>query len=316
MLVDVEQLQSALRELDVARIMAVAEMEGGSSPVFRLDLADGGRLVLKVYPDGRSWTPGKDAFAAAQLQDLAVPVTQYLLVDETKAKLPFRYAVTSYLPGVAAKIHKDHPDIASVYRQMGALLRKLHSVGMQGYGQMDASGIVSPVGTNAEFLRKIIAGAFEQFLHFGGDAALARRLCAIVDERFDDIVVHSSGPVFAHDDLHPGNVLVCEADDGTLSVSGLIDFGNARAADAVFDLAKCLFCSKHEAPGCEEHILKGYGDIDHPDPEGALSYYTLLHRVIMWWWLRHIGVIPSADTHSDLIDDLRAAARAWDGSRR
>ena len=23
--------------------------------------------------------------------------------------------------------------------------------------------------------------------------------------------------------------------------------------------------------------------IDHPDPQGALWYYPLLHRVIMWW---------------------------------
>ena len=55
-------------------------------------------------------------------------------------------------------------------------------------------------------------------------------------------------------------------------------------------------------------MLEGYGPIDHPNPRGALWYYTLLHRVIMWWWLRHIGAIASADTPSGLIDDLRIMA--------
>ncbi len=92
-----------------------------------------------------------------------------------------------------------------------------------------------------------------------------------------------------------------------LLLSGLIDFGNARAADAVFDLAKNLFNSEHEAPGCTAPMLEGYGPIDHPDPEGALWLYTLLHRVIMWWWLRHVGVIADGETH-DLIVALRDMA--------
>ncbi|KKB11575.1 hypothetical protein VE25_12020, partial [Devosia geojensis] len=83
----------------------------------------------------------------------------------------------------------------------------------------------------------------------------------IVEERFDDIVPHSTGPVFAHDDLQPGNVLAARTPDGSLTRSGLIDFGNARAADPVFDLAKCLFCSRHEAPDSPALILEGFGPI-------------------------------------------------------
>ena len=93
-----------------------------------------------------------------------------------------------------------------------------------------------------------------------------------------------------------------------LSPSGLIDFGNAYAADAVSDLVKWLFCSEHEAPGSTRHILDGYGPIDHPDPDRALGFYTLLHRIVMWWWLRHIGVIPAPDAPSDIMDDLRRMA--------
>jgi len=66
-----------------------------------------------------------------------------------------------------------------------------------------------------------------------------------------------------------------------LRVTGLIDFGNARAADATFDLAKTLFCCEHEAPGSTTAILAGYGPVDHPESEAALRLYTLIHRVVM-----------------------------------
>ncbi|UXN74728.1 hypothetical protein N8D56_06545 [Devosia sp. A8/3-2] len=82
-----------------------------------------------------------------------------------------------------------------------------------------------------------------------------------------------------------------------------------RAADPVLDLAKCLFCSEHDAPSSTPHILAGYGPIEHPDPQGAIWYYTLLHRVTMWWWLRQIGVIATADTPSELIDDFAGDGR-------
>jgi Ser/Thr protein kinase RdoA (MazF antagonist) len=174
---------------------------------------------------------------------------------------------------------------------------------MPAYGAFGADGIVRPVATNAEFVRGLAETAFERFLHFGGDPRLAEKLRHIVEVQFEAIVPQSAGAVFAHDDLHPGNVLFVERPDGRLELSGLIDFGNAQAADPVFDLAKCLFCSEHDAPGCATAIRAGYGAIPHPDPEAALWFYTLLHRVIMWWWLRHTGAI-AADTPAGLLDDL------------
>ncbi len=307
--VDLEKLQPVLREVGVADAVAVVPMAGGSAPVFRIDLADAGRLVLKTYPDGRPWTPGKDAYAAGLLRELDVPVTRYLMLDESRTRLPFRFAVTNYLHGETVESLKGEPDIAEVYRQMGALIRKLHTVRMPGYGRLGASGVIAPVETNAEFVRAIAAETFDRFRHFGGDEALARQLERIVDDRFDAIAPHSSGAVFAHDDVHPGNVLAARGADGRLAITGLIDFGNVRAADAVYDLAKCIFCSVHQAPDCRAPMLEGYGAIDHPDPEGALRLYTLLHRAMMWWWLRHIGEVAADEPHG-LLDDLRAMADA------
>jgi Ser/Thr protein kinase RdoA (MazF antagonist) len=148
--------------------------------------------------------------------------------------------------------------------------------------------------------------SFDRFRHFGGDEALAQRLEAIAADHAS-VIRHSVGAVFAHGDFQPNNVLAARDDDGRLRITGLIDYGNARASDPICDLAKTLFCSEHDALGSRAPILEGYGPIDHPDPEAAIWIYLLMHRLIMWWWLRHIGVIRPGERH-DLLADLERMA--------
>ncbi|MCX5493253.1 aminoglycoside phosphotransferase family protein [Kaistia dalseonensis] len=303
---ETERIAEALSPLALGRILAIKEMAGGQSPIYKIEFASGLAVILKGYPDGDPYlsSPDKDAFALAQLADFRGPISRQLLSDTSKQRLPFCFAVTNYLPGMPTGSFLKHPDIASMYRQIGSLLRSLHSVAMPAYGSFDGQGIVAPVSSNAAYVGGWIEHTFERFSAMGADAMLTKRLREAVEERFEAVVPHSKGAAFCHDDLHPNNVLAVENQDGTLTLSGLIDFGNARAADPVSDLAKCLFCSEHDAPGSSPHILDGYGPIDHPAPKAALEYYTLLHRMVMWWWLRHVGTIRTPDTPTTLIDDL------------
>lgn len=185
---------------------------------------------------------------------------------------------------------------------MGRALRKLHSVALPGYGHFSDGGLANPVATNREFVRKRAIDAFAQFRRYGGDEGLARALEALVERHFA-VAIWSAGAVFAHNDFHPNNVLACRDGKGRLYLSGVLDFGNAYAGDAVSDLAKTLFCCEHDAPGSTPAICEGYGPIDHPEPELALWFYTLLHRVTMWSWLRYVGAIGEGERHA-LIADL------------
>lgn len=309
MRIDQQTLDAALAPLNVARVQSLTELAGGSAKVFRIDLSDGSALVLKTYPDDRPrpMSSQREIFAARLLDGSGISATRHLMTDDSRAILPFRFAITNYLPGAAGGTFKHHADATRLYRQMGALARRLHAIVQPAYGAFGDTGILAPKQTNEQFIDAVIGHAFNAFAEAGGDVELGRRLRAIVDRNFEPIVLHSAGPVFAHSDLHPNNVLATEDADGRLALSGLIDFGNAQAADAVFDLAKCLFCTEHDAPGSTPHILAGYGPIDHPHPQAALDYYTHLHRLIMWSWLRKIGVLPTPDAPSDIIDALREA---------
>ncbi len=302
------QLAPILAGIGLAPPLAVTDIKDGSGRVFRLDLADGGAAVLKHYdePHRQHHAVSGERFAERLLGGLDLPITRYLLQDESLTRLPFPFAITSHLPGVTVKSLAGEPDIAEAWRQMGGLLRRLHAVALPAYGGFGHDRVLGAVATNAEAMRNAFAHAFSQFRQHGADEALTGTLAAIVADRFD-AMTWSRGAVFAHDDLNPSNVLAERASGVGLRLTGLLDFGNARAADAICDLAKTIFITEHEMPGSGPHILDGYGPIDHPEPERALWFYTLYHRLVMWWWLRHVGAIPDGQTH-DLVRDLAAMA--------
>jgi Ser/Thr protein kinase RdoA (MazF antagonist) len=155
-------------------------------------------------------------------------------------------------------------------------------------------------------MRSAFNQAFRQFREQAGEETLTRRLEDKAQSRFD-LLQYSAGPVFCHDDLQQGNVLVADDSHGNLRLTGLIDFGNARAGDALFDLAKTLFCCTHEDPRSREPLLDGYGDINHPDPEESLWLYTLFHRLVMWCGLTRHG--DTSDGPAGLLRDLDEMSR-------
>ncbi|UXN74726.1 hypothetical protein N8D56_06535 [Devosia sp. A8/3-2] len=67
MMLDQQQVETALAGLALGEIVAMTELSGGHAAVFKLDLSDGRAVTLKVYQADHT-KPDKDAFAAAQLR--------------------------------------------------------------------------------------------------------------------------------------------------------------------------------------------------------------------------------------------------------
>ncbi|NTG73557.1 aminoglycoside phosphotransferase family protein [Rhizobium sp. AP16] len=297
-----------IRQLDPdLKLNGFSRLEGGSTEVYKIDLADPGRgsLILKIYPDKPEWAPMKEALVAAWLKDLTVPVPTWLRVDESRSFLPLRYSLLTHLPGCSLRHWMAEPDIKQAYRQMGKLLRSIHAIPMPAYGYLHDDGIDKPISTNEDYMTTAFEDVFRRFRDLSGDSELVRCLQEAAKGSFD-LLSASDGSVLAHDDFHQGNVLALRGKSGKLELSGLVDFGNARAADRLFDLAKALFCSAHEDPRSCQPILDGYGPVDHLDTERALWLYTLFHKVSMWCWLTELGVNAAAeDGPGGLIRDLR-----------
>lgn len=308
---DRETVDRLVRSLDRGFVAAsFSRLEGGSTEVYRVDLvgSDHGPLVLKIYPDEPEWLPSKENLVAGWLEGLTPPIPKWLRVDETRTLLPLRYALLTLLPGRSLRHWMAEPDIEQAYRQMGELLRQVHAVPMPAYGYVFGNGIDKPRSTNADYMAAAFEDVFRRFRDLGGDAELGRNLQHLAEGSFD-LLDESGGPVLCHDDFHQGNLLALRDAAGDLRLSGLIDFGNARAGERLFDLAKALFCSAHEDPRSHQPILEGYGRTDHPDMERALWLYSLFHRTSMWCWLTRLGVDATAETGpGGLIRDLREMA--------
>lgn len=323
---DVELATAAaiLRRFEIAGSpIAIGRLEGGSTEVYRIDLAGGAApLVLKIYPDEPAWRPAKERLVSEWLDNaLDVPAPRCLVLDASRELLPLRFAILTALPGAAVRSWLGMADLDGLYRRMGALLRQMHGIPMPGFGYIKDEGVERPFASNHDYMAYAFESAFKRFQEAGGDLELSRQLEKLAFANMG--LTLSRGPVLCHDDLHQGNVLATQGSDGELRLSALIDFGNARSADPLFDLAKALFCSTHEDPRAGRPLLEGYGPIDHPEPAAAIWLYTLHHRVSMWAFLTKLGQAHDApDGPGGLIRDLQETARAgrvaslpWDEPR-
>jgi hypothetical protein len=119
----------------------------------------------------------KEALVAGWIGERAgVPIPRWLRVDERRTCIPFRFALTTWFPGVTVRSLIGVPGIDAAYQQMGELLRRLHTIPMTAYGYIVADGIRRPEPTNDEYMRSAFNQAFRQFLEQAGEQNLTRRL--------------------------------------------------------------------------------------------------------------------------------------------
>lgn len=297
-----EQISPLLERCQLPPVQAAEELSGGGLPHWRLDLEDGTALVLRAYRDSEE-LPRYEAWVAERLAGLSLPTKRYLCFDDSRELLPFRFALTNWLPGRMIRDFAGDPDIGELHRQMGALLREMHDIRVAGFGVLGPDGPTGPTRFD-RFLDGHVPRIFAGFRNRGGDPKLAAALEAhVMAQR--EVLWRPTGAVLAHNDFQPGNVLAERGEDGKLRLTGLIDFGSAVGNDATSDLAKALFCCEHEMPGSTAAIRQSYGQINHPEAESALRLNLLLHRIIMWTTLRAVAP-PDAPGPPQLLVDLEA----------
>ncbi|MBT2186901.1 phosphotransferase family protein [Sphingobium nicotianae] len=301
-----------------AQPVGITPLTGSSTAVaYRIDLDSGETLALKTYAAEPRWRPAKERLVMDWIagKALPVPVQACLLLDDDRTDFSSSAALLTWLPGAPLKDFRGDPSLPQAYRQTGALLRQVHGIAMPHYGHVFANGVDEPHPDNESYMAATFDNAFRRYRNRDGDPDLGRRIERAVCER-RALMAESGGAVLCHDDIHPGNLIGDRDAQGTIHLTGLIDWGNARCADPLFDLAKALFCCTHDDPVSPVPIREGYGPIDHSDPDGALWLYTLHHRVSMWAFLPdgnpgRAGLI--ADLHAMLGE---AAARAGTAKSR
>jgi aminoglycoside phosphotransferase (APT) family kinase protein len=289
---------------------AVVRLTGGrNSAVFEARAPDGRAVVVKVYSDLFHWKMDKEIFVYDLLRQhgVAAPVPEILAADDSKTLLSHNVLVMTKLEGehvLSILDRLDEPELVTINRQIGAILRTLHEVGFAAFGYVDGDGIVQPHETNLDYMRFQFEEKLREFDELDGDADLRNSIEHHVAGR-EELLADCARACFCHNDCHYGNVLVLPCDGGR-RVSGLLDFENVLAGDPLLDLAKAHCYSRRRSEATLAALVDGYGDLRSNWRE-ALDLYVLYHWVELWDWFASVG---EKERLAGIAEEMRRAVSA------
>jgi aminoglycoside phosphotransferase (APT) family kinase protein len=245
-------------------------------------------LVLKVYPDELHWKMQKEITVIGLIGNrLGVSVPRILLADDSKRLLGLNFTLMTRLDGsVLGQMEAALAagQLLSAYVQIGRLLREFHRIPMQAFGYIGPTGIWTAHPTNRAYLTHQFRRKLEEFVRRGGDAALAQRVAEHAAGR-EDLLDACTQAVLCHNDLHAGNLLATVT-DGSLRLSGVVDFEGALAGDPLMDVAKAMYYLDADS---RRAVLDGYGAIDREHWAQTLDLYHLYFVLELWCWMAQIG---------------------------
>lgn len=244
---------------------SIARLHGFAGNAVYEAVADQRRLVLKMTTAG-----GVRAEAAVceRARALGIPAPDVIALSPTGGDLGRPYLVMVHVGGQPA----EPRDV--VFREVGAHLRTLHDVALDGFGWFEDNTEGRLAGTKRSWEE-----AFAEGLAAMGGATktglmseeMAVRIERAVERHRDVLTAVPSGR-FVHGDIHPRHVYV---EGGRLR--GIIDWGDALAGDPLFDLGRLL---RADAASFDL-VMQGYGPVDLPadELERRLHLYAVLFIV-------------------------------------
>lgn len=286
--------------------VAVWALPGVTKDVFEIALEDHSRVILKTYGDGMTWNLLKEAHVAGLIGDrFSTPTPRWLKADETKTILPCPYALITALEGAALTGRHHKPEAEELYRQLGAALKGLSNVTLPSFGYIVGDGYLRAYDNNLDYMTTAFKVKFRDFAELGGDPKLISQLKAQVAAG-EQAMGRCSQAVLCHNDIHPGNVLAGQNEDGTWRITGLVDLENATGGDPLFDLAKALNQVTHDYLPGRDPLLEGYGSLGRADAWTAIKVYRIYHKLEMRNWLVAKGQDPASPGPANLLADLKA----------
>jgi aminoglycoside phosphotransferase (APT) family kinase protein len=267
----------------------------GVSDVFEVTTTEG-RVVVKLFPEDDEWKLAKEVFIYRLLAEHGVdlPVPRVVAVDEQEHAV-----VLERIEGSPTSDRVADADASVLYRDLGRLLARLHSIELDEFGYVVADGIVDRHATNLDYMRFQFGKRLTAFADLGGGEALAGAIAEHVRER-EELLVGPAVPVLCHNDAHEGNLVVTTA--GDIAIAGLFDFENALAGDPLLDLAKSVAYSARDRAVITDALADGYGELP-PHWREAIDLYGVYHVLELWWWFASNGESEHLDALTRSLED-------------
>jgi len=188
---------------------------------------------------------------------LPIPFPELLFIGEPSDRFPWPYAGYRLLEGTPLdELQIDSAARQPLARALGEVLRILHSIPLdevRGWGTQGDLLERMNVPKRIEGSRKLLAEAESQ-----GALDDARRWESILADA-DRLQPQDRRQCLVHGDLYAKHLLVEPDEQGHLSLSGIIDWGDVHLGEPSGDLAAAfsLFAAAHR-----EELFSAYGPVD------------------------------------------------------
>nr|WP_240895933.1 phosphotransferase [Kineococcus siccus] len=233
--------------------------DGVSTPVYRV--RRGAQTTYLRLAEEAHHDLGADAELHRRLRGLGVRVPGVLHVRASDARVGRSVLLTTEVPGVSLAEVRDRAVAARVVADAGADLAVLNGVAVDGFGFVRREGARWPLQaehpTHAAFVVEHLPDPWPGPLAGLFDVARLDRLAQLVSEERARALPSA---VLAHGDADVTPVF-CR--DGRYT--GLIDLGEARGAEAAFDLGHFLLHDGETLPWpLLPDLLRGYASVRPP----------------------------------------------------
>lgn len=307
-----EAIRALLHAFDVrSELLHVARPDQGLANEVYFLKTSRSALVLKTFDDEAGvWKPRKELAIHSLLRELDVPSPDVLLVDSSKALVPFIYSLSERIEGktlssVLPLLSVD--ENRRIYRRLGDYVGRLHSTTFRHFGDIrpqdgqlvvgpahelgrDRNGrLHGPFATWLEMHRAIV----ELRLHLMQGTAfenLVPRIARYFEEH-GDVIDFDVVPRLLHMDLHPGNILVKDGE-----IVAILDVEESIVGHNEYDLMRTeLGNFRGQNPAYERAFMDAYTD-RVPLDEGYLGrkrFYDVSRTLA---WIR--SLILHGDRHS------------------
>jgi hygromycin-B 7''-O-kinase len=294
--------------------------EGSVTGAYRVEFAGVGSapVVLKVYEDES--LAAREASALRFLTGHGFGISPRVLAFSRSAEALDGRAclVCSLRPGcLLAELDDEltHAQRYEVYRQLGEVLKRLHAIPADGYGDVNGQ-IRNPLPDNSAYMARMLKRDLRGFRDNAGDTALAGQLAAHLTEHAAAFA-ECLRPAYCHGDVHELNLLAEIAEDGTCSLTGLLDPENMHAGDPLMDFVRLDAFSMRGDATKMAGLLSGYGVCvpgqqpgEWPDSwRSRLPLYRIALALELYNWYAITGETSQLPAlHRELREHLGEAA--------
>ncbi|ARG99086.1 phosphotransferase [Legionella micdadei] len=276
-------------DLQEATFLKIEHKDALVAIVYKINQANHKEYILKIcprYPDYLC----EIYFLNNLVNKLPVPHI-YKTIDQTEDT--YGAILMEYLPG---NLPKKTDLTRALMFEIGALLAKIHSNKVVGYGNLTQSNLLS-LNPTSYFTLKFEEGIAECSNNMPGK--LLNSCCQFYNQHVH-LLGSVDGPCITHRDFRPGNILVNKG-----KVSGIIDWSSARGSFAEEDFCSLELGEWTNNPELKINFLKGYESIRKvPD------YFKVMPCLLLSKAIATIGFTVKTGTWSN------KNARLYQRSRR